>query len=133
MNKPKYNIKQDGREIGVLLSVVLLFLGLYPSFSGEDIVYTYVLGGFISALIALLVPQLFSPLYVVWMRFSLVLSVIISPVFMGFLFAIVFVPAGVLLRILGKDLLNIKANNNDRRTYWVEKNNDITSDMKRQF
>ena len=39
-------------------------------------------------------------------------------------------PTGLIMRLLGKDLLNLKKNNKD--TYWIEKDNS-NSDLKNQF
>ena len=49
---------------------------------------------------------------------------------MGIIFFLVVTPIGLLMRILGKDLLNLKYNNN--KSYWIEKNGP-KSRMKNQF
>ena len=49
---------------------------------------------------------------------------------MGLIFFFVVTPIGILMRILKKDLLNFKLNNN--KSYWIEKN-EPKSKMKNQF
>ena len=49
---------------------------------------------------------------------------------MGFIFYIVVFPTGLVMRLLGKDLLKIKKNND--KTYWIKKEN-LNSSMKNQF
>ena len=49
---------------------------------------------------------------------------------MGLIFFFVVTPIGILMRILKKDLLNLKMNNN--KSYWIEKNGP-KSKMKNQF
>ena len=49
---------------------------------------------------------------------------------MGIIFFLVITPIGFIMRILGKDLLNLKFNSN--KTYWIEKK-DPKSSMKKQF
>ena len=71
-----------------------------------------------------------TPLNRTWFKFGLVLGKIISPIIMGFVFFIVVTPISFIMRILGKDLLNLKYNNN--KTYWIEKNGP-KSKMKNQF
>ena len=44
--------------------------------------------------------------------------------------SIIFLVLGLLMRLLGKDLINLKYNNN--KSYWIEKN-DPKSKMKNQF
>ena len=49
---------------------------------------------------------------------------------MGFIFFFVVTPIGFIMRLLRKDLLNLKFNNN--KSYWIE-NNGPKSKMKNQF
>ena len=49
---------------------------------------------------------------------------------MGIIFFLVFTPIGLLMRLLNKDLLNLKFNNNN--SYWIEKT-EPKSKMKNQF
>ena len=49
---------------------------------------------------------------------------------MGLIFFFVVTPIGLLMRLLNKDLLNLKFNSNN--SYWIEKN-DPKSKMKNQF
>ena len=49
---------------------------------------------------------------------------------MGIIFFVVVTPISILLKIFGKDVLNLKFNNN--KTYWIEKNGP-KSNLKKQF
>ena len=49
---------------------------------------------------------------------------------MSFIFFFVVTPIAILMKLLKKDLLNLKFNNND--TYWIEKD-EPKSKMKNQF
>ena len=49
---------------------------------------------------------------------------------MGIIFFLVVTPIGLIMRLLGKDLLNLKFNNN--KSYWINKN-ETKSKMKNQF
>jgi hypothetical protein len=49
---------------------------------------------------------------------------------MGIIFFLVVTPIGLLMRLLGKDLINLKYNNN--KSYWIEKKGP-KSKMKNQF
>ena len=55
---------------------------------------------------------------------------IIAPIVMGFIYFVVITPIGILLRLFGKDLLNIKFNKN--KSYWIKRVKNINT-MKRQF
>ncbi len=49
---------------------------------------------------------------------------------MGEIFFLVVKPTGIIMRLMRKDLLNLKKNNS--KTYWLEKKNENNS-MKNQF
>jgi len=49
---------------------------------------------------------------------------------MGIVFFLVVTPTGLIMRLLGKDLLNLKKNN--KNSYWIEKDNS-NSNLKNQF
>ena len=55
----------------------------------------------------------------------------IAPLVMGFIFFLVVTPVGLVMRIIGKDLLNLKFNKN-MKTYWINRDKQITT-MKKQF
>ena len=64
------------------------------------------------------------------MYFVFLLCIIISPIIMGIIYFAVVNPTGLIMRILGKDLLMLKKN--DKETYCIAKN-DPKSSMKNQF
>ena len=49
---------------------------------------------------------------------------------MSIIFFLVVTPTGIIMKILGKDLIKLKKNN--EKSYWIEKKN-IKSSMKNQF
>jgi hypothetical protein len=49
---------------------------------------------------------------------------------MGVIFFLVVTPTGLIMRLLGKDLLNLKFN--DSKSYWIKKKGP-KSKMKNQF
>ena len=70
------------------------------------------------------------PLNKIWFKFGLLLGRIVSPLVMVIIFFLVVTPIGLLMRILNKDLLNLKFNKS--KSYWIEKN-EQKSKMKNQF
>ena len=71
-----------------------------------------------------------SPLNLIWFKFGIFLGKIVSPFIMGIIFFLVVTPTGLIMRLLGKDLLNLKFN--DNKSYWIKKK-DLKSKMKNQF
>ena len=64
------------------------------------------------------------------MKFGLILGKIVSPLVMGLIFFFVVTPTGIIMRLLGKDLLNLKKKSTS--TYWIRKENK-NNNMKNQF
>ena len=71
-----------------------------------------------------------TPLNKLWFKFGLLLGKIVSPLIMGIIFFFVVTPIGFIMRAIGKDLINLKYNNN--KSYWIEKTGP-KSKMKNQF
>ena len=74
--------------------------------------------------------QILTPLNKLWFKFGIFLGKIISPLIMGIIFFLVVTPIGLLMRMLGKDILSLKYSKN--QSYWID-NNNPKSKMKNQF
>ena len=57
------------------------------------------------ALWGLLAPSTVRPFYRIWMRFGMIMNAITTPVILGIVYYAVVSPYGVVLRLLGKDLM----------------------------
>ena len=127
----KNNIKLgSNRSFGVVFFVVFLLIALYPLTNSEGIIVWSVIISFIFLVLGLLNSKILTPLNKLWFKFGIFLGEIISPLIMGIIFFFVVTPIGLLMRIFGKDVLNLKYNKN--QTYWIEKNGP-KSKMKNQF
>lgn len=71
------------------------------------------------ALVSLAAPGLIRPLNIVWMKFAMLLNMIMSPLIMGILFLVAIVPAGLLMRIRHDPLR--KRRGSDVVTYWIDR------------
>ena len=65
------------------------------------------------------------------MKFGKFLGKIIAPVLMGVVYFLLITPISIILRIAGKDLMNLK-NKNNVKSYWIERKTKLQS-MKKQF
>jgi hypothetical protein len=74
--------------------------------------------------------KILTPLNKAWFKFGIFLGKIISPFIMGIIFFLVVTPIAFLMRMLKKDLLNLKYSKNS--SYWIKKT-DPKSTMKNQF
>ena len=120
----------SNKSFGIVFFIFFLIISLWPIKSGLDIRLWSLIISIIFLLLGLFNSKLLTPLNQIWFRFGLLLGKIVSPVIMGAIFFLVVTPTGLIMRFLGKDLLNLKKS--DSKSYWVEKKNENTS-MKKQF
>lgn len=85
-------------------------------------------------LFALTLPRLLRPLNLLWTRFGQLLSKVTNPIITGVMFYGIFTPAGLVLRLLGKDLLRLKYDR-DTETYWIQRDPAglVPESMRNQF
>lgn len=80
----------------------------------------------------LIAPTTLRPLYRLWMRFGLVMSRITSPIILGLVFYLVFMPAGLVMRMFGKDGMAKKFDKN-AKSYRVQSKKAPRENLERPF
>ena len=85
------------------------------------------------AAISLIAPSLLKPLNIIWFRFGLLLHRIVNPIVMFTIFALVFVPAGIIMRIWRDPLRSRRMR--AVSSYWIDRKeaNGPTGSMTNQF
>ena len=121
----------SNRSFGLLFFVVFLIVSLWPLTHEGSIRIWSVIVSAVFLILGLINSRLLTPLNVLWFKLGMILGVIISPIVMGIVFFLVVTPTGLILRIMGKDLLN-KKYDKEKETYWIKRNASIGT-MKRQF
>ena len=120
----------SNRSFGIVFFIVFLLIAIYPLINQGEIRVWSVLISLLFLILGIINSKVLSPLNKVWFKFGIFLGKIISPIIMGIIFFFVVTPIAFLMRILKKDLLNLKYNKNS--SYWIEKT-DPKSSMKNQF
>ena len=120
----------SNKSFGIVFFIVFFIIAIYPLLNHNEIRLWSLIISIIFLILGLLNSKLLTPLNKIWFKFGILLGKIISPLVMGLIFFFVVTPIGILMRILKKDLLNLKFNK--KTTYWIEKN-DPKSNMKNQF
>ena len=67
---------------------------------------------------ALLRPAILHPLNLLWLKFGLLLHSVVNPVVMALVYYGTVLPTGLVMRMLGKDLLRLKWQP-DADSYWI--------------
>lgn len=120
----------SNRSFGIVFFVVFLLIGFYPLLNEGNLRIWSVIISIVFFILGLLNSKILTPLNKVWFRFGLFLGKIISPLIMGIIFFFVVTPIGIFLRIIKKDIINLKFNSD--KSYWLKKSK-IKSKMKNQF
>ena len=120
----------SNKSFGIVFFIVFILIALYPLLNDQEIRIWALIISAVFLILGLLKSKLLTPLNKLWFRFGIFLGKIISPIIMGFIFFLVVTPIGFLMRLLGKDMLNLKYNK--KRSYWIEKDGP-KSKMKNQF
>ena len=126
------NIKlPTNRNFGIVFFVVFLLISFYPLTFNEDIIIWSLAVSLIFLGLGLINSKILTPLNKLWFKFGILLGRIVSPIIMALIFFVVVTPIGLTMRLLRKDLLNLKYNKKNK-SYWIEKNGP-KSKMKDQF
>ena len=120
----------SNRSFGIVFFVVFLIITTYPLINGDELRLWSLIISIVFLFLGLVNSKILNPLNKLWFKFGIFLAKIISPLVMGIIFFLVVTPIGLLMRLLNKDLLNLKFNNNN--TYWIKKT-EPKSKMKNQF
>ena len=127
--QPKIKLPTN-RNFGIVFSIVFLIIALWPLLKQNDVrLWSLSISGIFFAL-GLLNSKLLLPLNKIWFKFGILLGSIIAPIVMGIVFFLVVTPTGFIMKLLRKDLLNLKKN--EKETYWLDKDNSNSS-LKNQF
>ena len=121
----------SNRNFGLVFFAVFLIVALWPLKHDED-VRLWSLGlSIIFFILGIFNSKLLTPLNKLWFKFGIFLGVIVSPMVMGIVYFAVVTPTGVLMRLLGKDLLRTSKIKNTS-TYWIKRDKQKNT-MKKQF
>ena len=103
MNKVKIS---SNRNFGLVFFIAFLVVSLWPLTYEEPIRIWLVIISMVFLILGLMNSKLLTPLNKLWFKFGMTLGAIVAPIVMGFIFFFVVTPIGLVMRIMGKDLLN---------------------------
>ena len=125
------NVKTGSdRSFGILFTIIFLIIGLWPLLNNENIKFLPLIISVIFLLLTVIKSKILTPLNKVWLKFGLILGKFFTPIVLGLIFFITVLPTGIIMRIIGKDILSLKKNK--LKTYWINKVK-TQSTMKDQF
>ena len=119
------------KSFGIVFSVVFLIVSLYPLINAEDLHIWAIIISAIFLLLAFVVPQVLTLPNKLWFKFGILLGSIIAPIVMALVYFVTVLPTGLIMRLLGKDLLQT-SNVKNTSTYWMKRDKKYST-MKKQF
>ena len=120
----------SNRSFGIVFFIVFLLISIYPLFKDGNLRIWSLIISIIFLFLGLLNSNFLNPFNKLWFKFGLLLGKIVSPIVMCLIFFLVVTPIGIIMRLLKKDLLNLKFSKTN--TYWINKSGP-KSKMKNQF
>ena len=120
----------SNKNFGLVFFFVFLVISFYPLINDKEIRIWSIFVAIFFLILGVLNSPILTPLNKIWYKFGIILGKVISPLIMGVIFFLIVTPTGIFMRILKKDLLNLKYNN--KSSYWILKRGP-KSKMKNQF
>jgi len=120
------------KSFGVVFSIVFLIVSLSPPLiNSEGLRIWALVVSVIFFFLAFLAPQILVFPNKLWFKFGLLIGSIVAPIVMAFVYFVTVLPTGLIMRLLGKDLLKQKLDKN-AKSYWFKRSEPMGS-MKNQF
>ena len=112
--------ESSNRSFGLVFFIVFLVIAFW-SFRGEyhQIKLLPFSLSIVFLILGLLNSKVLTPFNKIWIKFGELLGRIIAPLVMMFIFFIIITPLSLFIKLIGKDLINIKYTN--AKTYWIKR------------
>ena len=123
--------KSSEKSFGILFGIIFMLIAFWPLFYSKDIQLWSFIVASIFLIFAFIKPNLLKKPNNVWIKFGEILGFIIAPIVMALIYFLILTPISLLLRVYGKDLLNLKYEKK-LKSYWVSRKKNIGK-MNRQF
>lgn len=119
------------KAFGFVFACVFLLAGLYPLLGSREPFWILLTIALCLVLVSILKPGLLRLPNTLWFKFGMMLGSIISPMIMFLIYALTVVPIGLVLRLLRKDPMNRRFDE-ETPSYWVDRDTPAGT-MKDQF
>lgn len=123
----------SNKKFGFFFTFVFVLFAIYFLYL-MNLTWMFIFAGlsFVLFVITITKADILLPLNKMWMRFGLLLGILISPIVLGIIFFGLFTPIAVFIRTIGRDELRLKFKN--KTSHWIHRNEQIKSEsFKQQF
>lgn len=109
--------KSDLRQFGISIGIILMIIAGFLFWKEKDTFQIFLTCGIVLCVLGVVIPIILKPIYLPWMIFATFLGWIMTRLILSLLFYIIFTLIGVILRLFGKQFLELKWNRQNN-TYW---------------
>ena len=110
----------SNKSFGLVFFVIFIIIALWPLLNNGNIRIWSIIVSIIFLILGLLNSKILTPFNKLWMRLGALLGIIVSPIVMGVVYFGIITPIGLIMKLFGKDVLNLKLDKN-KKTYWTLK------------
>ena len=123
----------SNRKFGLFFTFVFVVAAAYFYYSANlSWAYVFIAAASVFLFITLINSDALLPLNKLWMRFGLLLGMVVSPIVLGVVFFGLFTPIAMLMRLSGRDELRLKFT--QKTSHWISRSEPIKSEsFKHQF
>jgi len=117
------------KKFGLTFTVISFFISIILFLNHSKLFFYFILAGILLLIISLFIPEILKHVYKIWMTFALILGIITTNIILTLLFYLIILPIGLIIKLSGKDLLDLKFNKGSL-TYWNYRKN---KEYKREY
>ena len=124
------NNMRSNKFFGFIFCFIFLLISFYPIINGGNIRVWALIISLIFFVLSSFFSVYLTSLKIIWIKIGTFIGLFISPLIIAVIFFLVVTPISLLLKLLNKDILNLRFNGDN--TYWRERKN-YTVNMEKQF
>ena len=109
--------KNDLLKFGIIVGIVLLIIAGLLLWKEKESFQLFLAIGIVLLVTGIFIPFTLKSVYWGWMVFSTILSWFMTRVILSLLFYVILSPIGLILRLFGKQFLDLKQNHS-QQSYW---------------
>ena len=131
-NKSYFKVKVSSeKNFGFIFTIFFVIIGIYPLWYGNNIRLWSLVLAFIFLFITIFLPRVLIVPNKLWFIIGKLLGNIVSPIIILLLYFLTVTPIGIIMRLLGKDLIGLKLDKSTQ-SYWIEREK-YSDSMENQF
>ena len=115
--------KSDLRNFGITIGIILLIISGFLFWKEKESFQIFLVIGITLSLIAIAIPSVLKPVYLMWMIFAIILGWFMTRAILSLMFYFVFTSIGLTLRLFGKQFLELRWDKS-KESYWNFRTNE---------